>query len=404
MFRYLILLLLFFSTQFAFAQPGCTDPQAINFDVNAVENDGSCLYSNTTYQMEQRAILPDAIPEPSGLAFFDNGLWTHNDGGNPNVFFQIDTTDGSVKQSVIITNADNMDWEDFAESEEYLFLGDFGNNPGNRTDLSILRIDKNDLNGSTVTADIIEFSYEDQIDFTEMHNDHDFDCEAFFYHNDSLHLFSKNWVDEQTRHYVLPATPGTHVAEVRETFDVNGLITAADISDDGVVALLGYTQAGINFMWLFFDYNNDFFFSGNKRAIQLGSIITNSQTEGIVFSKNGEGFVVAEEINVFPQRLLHFTTRQWTTDFTINTTDFLSTAGLNIYPNPMKDLLNLSWDESIVNPRFDIYSILGQQLSSLKSEDYENELSARLEFLPKGEYILRMQWDGGTVSKLLIKQ
>ena len=212
-------------------QEGCTDPQAINFDGMAIDNDGSCIYGATQFQMEQRATLPDLLEESSGAAFIDGQLWTHNDGGNPNEIYRIDTLTGEILQTVLVGNLENEDWEDMAQNDTHLFIGDFGNNLGNRMDLGIGRIDRNDLGNLIVSAEFINFSFSDQTDFTERLNDNDYDCEAFFYYQDSLHLFTKNWVDEQTRHYTLPATPGTHVAQLRETFDVQGLIAGAAIDE-----------------------------------------------------------------------------------------------------------------------------------------------------------------------------
>ena len=182
-------------------QSGCTDPQAINFDVMATDNDGSCLYGATQYQMEQRATLPEGLEEASGLAYLDGDLWTHNDGGNSNEIYRIDTLTGAILQTVLVGALENEDWEDLAQSNTHLFVGDFGNNAGNRMDLKVGRIDRNNLGNLIVSAQIINFSYSDQTDFTPLLNANDYDCEAFFFYQDSLHLFTKNWVDQQTRHY-----------------------------------------------------------------------------------------------------------------------------------------------------------------------------------------------------------
>ncbi|MEM8907233.1 MAG: hypothetical protein AAGD05_05240, partial [Bacteroidota bacterium] len=272
-------------------QTGCTDPLATNYDPTAVDNDGSCVYAPTSYSLNSVALLPATLSESSGLALTTAGLWTHNDGGNAAELYRIDDTDGSIQQTITIANSMNQDWEDLAESEDYLYIGDFGNNNGDRMDLRIYRIDKSELGNAIVAAEVIEFAFSDQTDFSIQPNNHNFDCEAFFYYQDSLHLFSKNWVDNQTRHYSLPASPGSHTAILRESFDVQGLVTGADISEQGIISLIGYTGSGLNFMWLLFDYQAQQFFSGNKRRIDLGSGLTNSQTEGIVFEDQFTGYI-----------------------------------------------------------------------------------------------------------------
>ena len=98
-----------------FSQSGCTDPQAFNFSATAVTNDGSCVYQATSIELTQLAVLPDELTESSGISFTDNNLWTHNDGGNLNRIYRIDSLDGDILQEVIITTAENNDWEDMAE-------------------------------------------------------------------------------------------------------------------------------------------------------------------------------------------------------------------------------------------------------------------------------------------------
>lgn len=365
-----ILLLFFFLFLFVSnsAQDGCTDPQAINFDAAAMTNDGTCEYVTTNYSLNEIAILPDQVFETSGLAFFDNQLWTHNDAGNEDKIYQLDTMTGEVLNTVIIANSENTDWEDFAQDDTHLYLGDFGNNSGSRTDLSIYKFPKSQLSSGIATAEVIEFSYADQTDFTVNNNNNDYDCEAFFFYNDSLHLFSKNWVDQKTRHYVIPALPGTYVAEVRETFEVQGLITGADISEDGVVALLGYNLSGANFMWLCYDYLGTQFFSGNKRKISLGLAINNSQAEAIIFREGGYGYISSEQFASLDAKLLSFQTEQWTNGMSTNL-EFLELIQpvARIFPNPTSGNVNILFNENgIGHFEVSLYDLQGKKIQSRK--------------------------------------
>lgn len=308
----LVFCLLLSHSPYSFAQAGCTDPQAINYDANALNNDGSCRYADTEYSLSLIANLPAEVDENSGLAFTMDRLWTQNDGGNAPQLFELDTLNGSILQSLSLGNAMNRDWEELAEDNTYLYIGDFGNNSGDRMDLRIYRFLKSELSDPMAMPELIEFSYSDQNDFTPSQNNHNFDCEAFFAHGDSLHLFSKNWVDGQTRHYTLPNSPGEHIAQVRDSMVAEGLITAADIDEEGHVLLLGYVGLS-NFMWLLFDYPDTRFFQGNRRKIELGSTLSNGQTEGLTFSRKGEGFISSEGvslINLSP-RLYSFSILQW---------------------------------------------------------------------------------------------
>ncbi len=328
-------------------QPGCTDPQATNYDPSATSNDGSCTYAETNYTLSQITELPQIIVENSGLVMTTHGLFTHNDAGNPNEIYRIDSINGAVLQTLLVVG-DNEDWEDFAESETHIFIGDFGNNDGNRTDLRIYKIDKSELGNNIVNAQPINFTYADQIDFSENHNNHDYDCEAFFYHDDSLHLFTKNWVDNQTRHYVIPAEPGFWSAPVRHSFNAQGLLTSADINSQGTILLLGYTPAGFNYMWLLFDYPGNEFFQGNKRKIMLGTALTNSQTEGLAFKDLHTGYISSEQFDLgsteLPPKLLGFNIEQWVEN-PVSDREPATFQPLNIYPNPFSSHVTIRFPE-----------------------------------------------------------
>jgi len=338
---------LFFAIKTLLAQPGCTDPQANNYTVSATMNDGSCEYPTTNYSLQEIAILPNQILETSGLAFFDNQLWTHNDAGNEDKIYQIDTTDGSILNTVIIANSSNEDWEDLAEDETHLYIGDFGNNDGDRMDLRIYKVLKSQLASGIATAEVIEFSFSDQVDFTPSNNNTDYDCEAFFFHNDSLHLFSKNWINQQTRHYVMPSQSGSYVAQLRESMNVQGLITGADISDDGVVGLIGYNLSGVNIAWFCFDYQGTDFFSGNKRKISLGLALANSQTEAITFREGGYGYVSSEQFASLDAKLLSFHSEQWTNGLSTSLNEIEASVPFKVFPNPFYKNIQIQFNYGV---------------------------------------------------------
>jgi PKD repeat protein len=288
---------------------GCTDPQATNYNASATVNDGSCTYNATNLALtDKTALSTPLLDEDSGIEFLDGKLWTHNDSGNSNDIYRMDTSSNAVFQTVNISNATNVDWEDMTSGKDYLFVGDMGNNNGNRQDLKIYRIDKSNLTpaATSVTADIINFSYSDQTSFVSLPNNNNFDCEAIIFFNDSIHLFSKDWVDKQTRHYVLPNTPGTHVAQYRETLNAGYLVTSASVQKGGVIALLGYDNTGIApiYLYMLYDYKNNLFFNGNKRKFNVANALSHGQTEGVDFFNGAYGYVSNERftniVNIAP--------------------------------------------------------------------------------------------------------
>ncbi|MGY6557881.1 MAG: hypothetical protein ACXIT9_01220 [Nitritalea sp.] len=242
--------------------------------------------------------LEEEIRESSGLAFFGDSFWTVNDSGNENIVYQLNRETSAVQRRVRIENAPNTDWESLAQDAEHLYIGDFGNNNGVREDLVIWRVAQSDLlESNSVQATPIRFRYPDQTDFSFRPNAHDFDCEAFFYRDGMLHLFTKNWLTETTRYYLLPAEPGEHMAELVGEFEVNGLITGADINvRTGDVALLGYRLQGLSsqvFVVLLRGYR-EHVFDGEQHRMVLGSPATLGQTEAIQLLPDNSGKISSE--------------------------------------------------------------------------------------------------------------
>ena len=75
---------------------------------------------------------------------------------------------GKLLQTVRITNATNMDWEDaVTDNVGNLYIGDFGNNDQSRTKLTIYVV-QNFLkaqNSTSLEAQKIEFTYGDRSNF-----------------------------------------------------------------------------------------------------------------------------------------------------------------------------------------------------------------------------------------------
>ena len=302
--RHLTLFISLLFSPIIFGQFGCTDSQATNFNASASINDGSCLYNPTNYSLNLVANLVDTLSENSGLVWAAGKLYTFNDSGSGTKVYEV-TANGTIIRTIHIANSTNVDWEAMTSDSTYFYIGDFGNNNGNRTDLCIYRLLKSEVTNNaldTVAAEKMNFSWADQLDFTSAYNANNFDCEAFYATEDSLFLFSKNWVDLKTKCYALPNYwTDTLNATLSSQFDVDGLITDAckdTISDR--VYLLGYKNNGSNFytsfIWCLWDHASNFIFSGNKRRIEIGNVLTVSQTEGITLSDNGTAYVSAEKV------------------------------------------------------------------------------------------------------------
>lgn len=229
--------------------------------------------------------LPPVLNETSGLLIANGQVWTHGDSGSPNKLYRIDPGTGTILREVVLTNASNVDWEELTADASWVYVGDFGNNSGARTDLRIYRFPLAQLLDPTITAvvvDTIRFAYADQTDFTPAYQANNRDCEAFIAIDDSLHLFTKNWLDFRSHHYVLSAQPGDHLAQPRDTLDALGLVTGATWdAQQEVLALMGYTVLMQPFVWRFSDFLGTAFFNGLAYRHDLALSLT--QTEALAW-------------------------------------------------------------------------------------------------------------------------
>jgi len=259
---------------------GCTDPLSKNFNPKATQNDGSCLYVSSKIKPETTLKLSDSLNETSGLIAFNNLLWTQNDGTDKTIY-GINHL-GLIKQKISLKKTKNNDWEEISQDSTHLYIGDFGNNyKGNRTDLKILKIEKKSFLSNNPKIDTISFSYSNQTNFIENKvNTTNFDCEAFIVTQSNIYLFTKQWQQNKTGVYVLPKNPGTHIAQLKETINVEGLITGATyLSSKKLIVLCGYSKTMQPFLYLLYDYTKSDFLSGNKRKISIS--LPFHQIEGI---------------------------------------------------------------------------------------------------------------------------
>jgi len=287
--------------------------------------------------------LPSELLETSSITHFQQGLLTQNDNSDENLYV-IDTLNGAILQTFALLGTSNLDWEEITQDSVYLYVGDFGNNAGNRTDLHILRIEKSSLLGGAPAIDTIAFAYEDQTDFTPSNQNTAFDCEAFIAGTDSLFLFTKNWNDLSTVCYSVPKIPGNYIAQRKDSSAVNGLITGATfLPSKKLVILSGYSSLLQPFMYLLFDFEGTDFFSAFQQKINLS--LNFHQVEGISTTNGIDVYLTNEYFSqgfVTTQQKLH------KYDLTSVLGDYLTgnqvnseSSEIRIFPNPAKDLVHI---------------------------------------------------------------
>ena len=268
--------------------------------------------------------LPSQLEETSGLIYYKNLLWSFNDSGGDPVIYAFKTKTGEIVKTIRIKNAENVDWEEISQDKHYIYIGDFGNNAGNRKDLCIYKVKKSDIpEGKNVSVEstVLNFYYENQEDFTEKFRNSAYDCEAMAVLKNHIYLFTKNWQTRETSVYKISDSITEQKAVFVSKFNIGGLVTGAAISPDNKqLAILGY-QNFKPFFWIFSDFKQDDFFNCYIIRINLSSIF-NAQTEGIVYTTNDSIYISCEKsFSIdrtllirkvhFPQQMFHLSTSQW---------------------------------------------------------------------------------------------
>lgn len=241
------------------------------------------------FTLAKIGLLPNQINESSSLAKVSgkSTFWTNNDGGGKTELYEIDTL-GQLISTQNIPNSKNIDWEDLTtDINGNIYIGDFGNNANTRKDLTIYKFNPNKPD----ISEKINFSFADQKEFPPQKENMNFDCEAFFWANDSLYLFAKNRGKKITKLYVIPSIAGDYVAIPISNIYLKTNITSADISPNGKqFALLGYGKLflfGIG--WQEIDFSKPLFCI--KAPLK--------QAEAICYTTNNELLITNEQREVF---------------------------------------------------------------------------------------------------------
>ena len=241
--------------------------------------------------------LPIDLNEISGLETDINNdlFWMVNDSGNKPILYGLNTV-GNIVKSIKI-KAKNRDWEDLTiDPDGNIYVGNFSNNDNDSNNLSILKIHADSLasDQNKIHPEVISFSYPEQKKFPPIKDKRHFDCEAFFYFQGNLYLFTKSRSPkhpEKTNLYKLPSSKGNYKAEYLDTFntckDDECWVTSADINEKGdKLALL--TEKSV---FVFSKLNTEKFFKSDIKRYEFNY---KSQKESVAF-KNDSTLYIADE-------------------------------------------------------------------------------------------------------------
>ncbi len=265
--------------------------------INAQDLDNT-VFKKRKIKLDGSLVLDKKLKETSGSIHWNGKLWTHNDDTDLNLY-GLDTVTGKILEVYPLPNVLNQDWEEIAQDDDFVYIGDFGNNAsGNRQNLNILKIDKLSLINKSPKVEYIRFKYENQNEFGHKKpNNTNFDCEAFVVTQDSIFLFTKEWKTNYTTLYTLPKTSGDYIAKQKRVFNIKGLVTGACLFENRLL-LCGYTKKGRPFIELFYDFKGNDFFSGSHKKIKLKPRFL--QIEAITTNDGGIYYLTNEELKFGP--------------------------------------------------------------------------------------------------------
>ncbi len=255
-----------------------------------------CSAAQEKSPLAVKTVLPKELKEISGITADGPDIWAITDKPHATVY-KLDLS-GNLKQQVEITNTEATDVEAVASDANYIYIGDVGDNNGDRVERKIIKVAKADIkNGkdAKVTGQVIEFVFAGGGQ-TEGKKQNNFDCESLLSHKDSLYVFTKDRADKETRLFVVPKAAGKYTARFIDSFNSKGLITDAAINPaNNELALIGYHKGHkFPFIILFDNFTGNDFFKGDHKKINLADKPWDWQLEGITYGNDNNLYFSCE--------------------------------------------------------------------------------------------------------------
>ena len=340
-----------------------------------------------------KGTLPSALVESSGLDHTGGThFWSLNDSGDPKIFRIAD--DGTLTRTVTITNAVNRNWEDIAHdaARNFMFIGDFGNNNCDRTNLRIYKIPyPSGIAANTIAAEQITFEYEDQARFPSPWMN--FDVEAFLHFQGQIFIFTKTDGNAigYTKMYTVPDVAGHYVAMLVDSFYTNDRTTGATISPNGKsVVLISNTH-----IHLFRNYTGNDFFHGTHVQINIAGGWT--QKEAVAFSSDREIYMTDENTGS-GNHLYYVDLSSWIPAAPLAVSKVPDEVRVSVYPNPANDIVNLSIQSEFKNASIGIFDITGKLTYQSLIENATSPFVISTADLPAGVYFYRIYDDAKEVK------
>lgn len=338
--------------------------------------------------------VPEIANECSGIAKLPSGNYAMvNDSGNEPEVFITDST-GTLITSIFLDDVCNIDWEEVEYSDGHLYIGDFGNNRNNRTDLTILKYDISDKDELS-NLELIKFRYAEQREFPESKRYRNYDTEAMVQLGDSIYVFTKNRTKPFTGYtylYGMPAKAGNYTVSRLDSFKTGHgdkslfwVAGAALSPDKSKLVLLGYDK-----MWVFTDFEGADFFGGNSKTYAFEEL---TQKESITFINN-KTVLITDELNEFgggEMYLAHLENDQ-KLKFSLETKEFTDSIEVNIKPEKHTKL------------QYELFDTKGMRAAYGTIPPDVNLHIISAESIPPGGYVLSILIDGKPLQAIKLKK
>lgn len=120
----------------------------------------SCSSADKENHLAVKNELPKELKEISGITANGSDIWAITD--KPHAIVYRLNLAGNLKEQVEITNVEASDVEAVAADADYLYIGDVGDNTGDRIERRIIKVAKANIKHGTpakVTGEIIDFTF-----------------------------------------------------------------------------------------------------------------------------------------------------------------------------------------------------------------------------------------------------
>lgn len=188
--------------------------------------------------------------------------------------------------------------------------------------------------------------------------------------------------------------------------DVNGTygLWVTTGTESGTVEVVSPNDTGVSFQFLnATEYNNALFYFNNQQLW-----VTNGTLSGTKILTDING-VNSDILQAQSGALINFSNKLWfeglsnsngseLTSLVDNTLSNVKVEGfleVKLYPNPSKSIINISGNSEIYNIK--VFNCLGQKVGETSGRTID------VSSLPIGQYVVKFQTNGGTLTKKIIK-